>query len=132
MALKLEIVTPVGKTLEAEVSSVTAPGEAGELTILPEHRAGVVLLSGGAVRYSGAESGVVFVRGGVAEVGPDRVLILADEAVLPGQVDRAAAQALLEASIKKLGAAEYVDDVRFAAAERERVYAEAQLRAAAH
>ena len=84
------------------------------------------------MRSSGAESGVVFVRGGVAEVGPDRVLILADEAVLPGQVDRAVAQALLEASIKKLGASEDVDDVRFAAAERERVYAEAQLRGAAH
>lgn len=132
MSLKLEIVTPVGKTLEAEVNSVTAPGEAGELTVLPQHRAGVVLLSGGAVRYSGAESGVVFVRGGVAEVGPDRVLILADEAVLPAQVDRAAAQALLDASLKKLSASEYLDDARFAGAARERVYAEAQLRSAAH
>jgi len=132
MSLKLEIVTPIGKTLEAEVSSVTAPGEAGELTVLPEHRAGVILLSGGAVRYSGAESGVVFVRGGVAEVGPDRVLILADEAVLSGHVDRAAAQSLLEASVHKLGGSEYLDDARFAVAERERAYAEAQLRAAAH
>ncbi|MFZ4735449.1 MAG: ATP synthase F1 subunit epsilon [Bradymonadia bacterium] len=132
MSLKLEIVTPVGKALDVRVDSVTAPGQAGEFTVLPEHRPGVVLLSGGAIRYEGPDSGTIIVSGGVAEVGPDHVLVLADDAVLPANVDRAAAQALLDASAQKLASAEFLDDERLGAVERSRAYAEAMLRGAVH
>ena len=87
--MRLEVVTPTGALVDLEIQSVTAPGTLGEFNVLAEHQPGLVMLSGGAVRYEGGESGAVFIRGGIAEVRPDGLLILADEACTPETVDPA-------------------------------------------
>ena len=127
MDLKLEIVTPTGKVLDARVSQVVAPGAAGEFAVLPNHRPGIVLLGGGTVRFEGPESGTVFVRGGVAEIGADRVLILAEEAVRPEQANRADAQHILERLTPDPLAFEFISDERQQQIETERRFAESVL-----
>lgn len=129
MSLKLEIVTPLGKVLDAEVTQVIAPGALGEFAVLPSHRPGVVLLGGGAIRYEGATSGTVFVRGGVVEIGPERVLVLADEAAKPGETDTAAAQKLLEKTAADLAAHEFLTEEATVALATDRAFAEAVLAA---
>ncbi len=127
--LKLEVVTPTGKVVEVETASVTAPGVRGELGIMPDHRPALIQLGGGAIKYDGGE---VLVRGGVAEVRPDGLLVLADKAVLPGQLERGEAEALLKASLDGLESREYLNDVRIMDLNNDRAFAEAALRTAGH
>ena len=58
--LRLEIVTPTGRVLDVMAGEVRAPGAAGELGILPQHRPGLIKLSGGAVAWTGAAAAYVF------------------------------------------------------------------------
>ncbi len=129
MSLKLALVTPLGKVLDTEVTQVIAPGAQGEFSVLPSHRPGIALLSGGAIRYEGASSGVIFVRGGVVEIGPDRVLVLAGEAVKAADVDTAAAQRILEKAAADLGTVEFLNEESTQAIETDRRFAEAILSA---
>lgn len=129
MSLKLEIVTPTGKVLDAEVTEVVAPGALGEFAVMENHRPGIILLGGGAVRYEGKTSGVVFVRGGVAEIGPERVLILADEAVTAENAGTVDANAILAKLAAEHAGHEFVNDELQQHIETERRYAEALLSA---
>ncbi len=126
--LRLEIVTPTGKAFEATVAEVRAPGIAGELGILPDHRPGLIKLGGGAVSWTGAQSGELLIRGGIAEVRPDGVLILADQAVKRSDADRSAAQALLDKVSEGLATNEFLDDEHIARLLADRTYAEAVLK----
>ena len=78
--IRVEIVTPTGSVLDAEADSVRIPGAVGEADILPGHRPALIMLSGGRIQLEGSDAEVVVIRGGVAEVRPGGVLILADEA----------------------------------------------------
>jgi F-type H+-transporting ATPase subunit epsilon len=126
MSLKLEIVTPTGKVLDTVVNEVVAPGALGEFAVLPNHRPGIVLLGGGAIRFDG---GVVFVRGGVAEISAERVLVLADEAVKAENAGTVNAAAILDKLAAETAAHEFVSDEQQQHFETERRYAEAILSA---
>jgi F-type H+-transporting ATPase subunit epsilon len=78
--MRVEIVTPTGSVLDAEANAVNLPGALGQADILPGHRPALMQLSGGKIVLEGSDAEVVAIRGGVAEVRPDGVLILADEA----------------------------------------------------
>ncbi len=86
--LLLEIVTPERQVLRQDVSSVTAPGVAGEFTILPQHIPFLTALRIGSLSYR-VEGRVdyVFVSGGFVEVLPHRVLLLAEVAERPEEID---------------------------------------------
>ncbi|MEZ4469315.1 MAG: ATP synthase F1 subunit epsilon [bacterium] len=126
--LRLEIVTPVGRVLDVTAGEVRAPGAAGELGILPQHRPGLIKLGGGAVAWTGTSAGEVLIRGGIAEIRPDGVLILADEAVRRADADRGAAQALLEKVNAGLASDEFLDEERISALASDRAYAEVVLK----
>lgn len=127
--IKLEVVTPTGKALEVTAASVTAPGALGEFTVLPQHRPGLVKLGGGAIRYEGPEGdGMLFVRGGLAEIRPDGVLVLADEATRPADIDRAEAEAILSSVTTSYEEAEFLDDERMSRLASDRAYAESLLK----
>jgi F-type H+-transporting ATPase subunit epsilon len=72
---------------------VIAPGEAGELGILPEHAPLLTRIKPGTVRIrmTGAEEEVIYVSGGMMEVQPDRVTVLADTSVRAHDLDEAKA-----------------------------------------
>lgn len=132
--IKLEVVTPRGKVLDVEADSVTAPGALGELGVLPEHRPGLVMLGGGELRYQkgGSEGEPVFIRGGVAEIRPDGVLVLADEARTPANADKARAEAILEKAMAARDQSTYLDDAELQRIANDRAYAESVLKVAGH
>ena len=129
--IKLEVVTPTGKVLDVMTESVTAPGVLGAFGVLPQHRPGLVMLGGGELTYEGG-AGRLFIRGGVAEIRPDGVLVLADEARTVEQIDRPVAEEVLAASLKGFETHTYLDDEHVQALQNDRAYAEAMLKVGGH
>ncbi len=129
--LNLSVVTPRGAVVDTTVEEVEMPGAFGEMGVLPEHQPGLIMLGGGLLTYSGGDgAGRVYVRGGVAEVGPTRVLILTDEACLPGEADREAIEGILERSVAGLDVEGGVDEATSFRLNADRAYAEAVLKSA--
>ena len=81
MTIRCEIVSQDRIVFQGDVDMVVVPGAAGEMGILPNHSPVLTLLKFGVVRVKQASSEQYFtVAGGVAEVQPDQVTILADAA----------------------------------------------------
>jgi F-type H+-transporting ATPase subunit epsilon len=86
--LTLEIVTPRGSALREEVDDVAAPGEAGELGVLPGHLPIVASLRPGVVTYhQRGEEKRAAISEGFIEVKDDRVLILTDKIAKKEEID---------------------------------------------
>lgn len=93
MALKLIVVTPEKKVVDAEVEQVELPGELGYLGILPGHAPLISLLKTGVLTYRGAGGGKsLALSAGFVEVANDAVSVLADLAEEPSQIDAGAAE----------------------------------------
>ena len=112
-----------------EASFVALPGESGELGILPGHTPLISRIKPGAVRIQcvGKEEELVFVAGGILEVQPRAVTVLADTAIRGKDLDEAKAmeaKRLAEEALAKKAA-----DVDYAKAQAELMEAIAQLRA---
>jgi F-type H+-transporting ATPase subunit epsilon len=90
----LELVSPEKLLLSRQVEMATIPAAEGEMGVLPGHSPMIVALGGGVIRVreNGAETEKLFVGGGFAEVSPDRVTILADEATPLANLSRAASE----------------------------------------
>ena len=93
MALKLMVVTPEKKVVDAETDEVELPGQLGYLGILPGHAPLISLLTTGVLTYgsAGAEKSLA-ISAGFVEVSNDTVSVLADLAEEPAQIDSAAAE----------------------------------------
>ena len=92
--LRVDIVSAEQAIFSGEASMVVAPGEAGELGILPEHMPLLTRIKPGTVRIQPAAGGdeeVIYVSGGMMEVQPDRVTVLADTSVRAHDLDEAKA-----------------------------------------
>jgi F-type H+-transporting ATPase subunit epsilon len=97
MPIKVEIVTPVRKLISTEVDMVTLPGVDGQMGILRGHTPLLSTLDvGEIVLHRGNEQEYIAVSGGVVEVRPDKVTILADSAERAGEIDEARARAARE------------------------------------
>jgi F-type H+-transporting ATPase subunit epsilon len=83
--MKLEVVTPKGTAVEAEVDEVTAPGLAGEFGVLPGHTPFLTALKQGRLSWRGRSGeGVLSIGPGFCEVdGKDRVIVLTQSADKP-------------------------------------------------
>jgi F-type H+-transporting ATPase subunit epsilon len=78
--IDLEVVTPRGRVLAAEVDEVTAPSVEGEFGVLPGHLPMVVALRSGLLTYrQGGETRKCAVGAGFGEVGPHKLVVLTDE-----------------------------------------------------
>lgn len=101
--LKLEIVTPEKKVVDADVDSVTVPTATGEAGILPNHAPLISALKPGVLSYSnkGAVERLA-VAGGFVEVSNNQVSVLTDTAESPGEIDMAAAKTEREAAEREL------------------------------
>ncbi|HWP45004.1 MAG TPA: F0F1 ATP synthase subunit epsilon [Blastocatellia bacterium] len=129
--LHLEIVTPERKVFEAEVDQVEVPGLGGELGILPGHTELVSQLKpAGLLTYHiGGEKGEIAISDGFVEVSPDRVVVLADKAERPEDIDLTRAlelKELAERNLQKAQTDSEIDIVR-ATIELERASIELQL-----
>jgi F-type H+-transporting ATPase subunit epsilon len=91
--LTLELATPTRLVISAEVDEVVAPGSLGYFGVLPGHAPLLATLGIGEVTYRiGRDEHHVAVSGGFAEVRNDKVIILADSAETPADIDRARAE----------------------------------------
>ncbi len=104
--LKLEIVTPEKRVLDAEVDSVTVPTASGEAGILQSHAPLISALKPGVLSYAvkGATDKLA-ISGGFVEVNSDTVSVLVDTAEMPADIDIDAAKSDLEAAEKAIAAA---------------------------
>jgi F-type H+-transporting ATPase subunit epsilon len=91
--LHLTIVTRERKILETDVDEVELPASDGEIGILPGHTPLLALLRIGQMKYrTGTQVMRLVLSWGFAEVLPDRVIVMAETARLPEEIDAAAAE----------------------------------------
>ena len=92
--LQVDVVSAEGSIFSGEAQFVALPGESGELGILPRHTPLITRIRPGAVRIKRADHGdeeFVFVAGGILEVQPGSVTVLADTAIRGKDLDEAKA-----------------------------------------
>jgi F-type H+-transporting ATPase subunit epsilon len=119
--LRLEIVTPEKRVLDAEVDSVTVPTASGEAGILPQHAPLVSALRPGVLAYSiKGSTDCIAVSSGFVEVNNDKVAVLVDTAERSEEIDAASARDDRETAEKAVSAAGVVT-VEEAEAARESV-----------
>jgi F-type H+-transporting ATPase subunit epsilon len=111
MPIDLEIVSPEKLLLSRPVDMVVLPAYEGELGVLPLHAPMIVLLRGGMIRlYDNNDvTEQLFVSGGFAEITPERVTVLADEAMAPQELSRAEGERRLAAAEAEYAAADKTD-----------------------
>ena len=127
--MHVDIVSAEQAIFSGEVTMVVAPGEGGELGILPEHTPLLTRVKPGAVRLQLAEGPeeVVYVSGGMMEVQPDMVTILADTSVRAHDLDEA--KALEAKRLAEEAIANRTGKMEIAKAQAELAEAAAQLAA---
>jgi F-type H+-transporting ATPase subunit epsilon len=128
--IHVDVVSAEESIFEGEAEFVALPGEQGELGIFPRHTPLITRIKPGTVRIKiagQAEEVVVFVNGGVLEVQPNSVTVLADTALRGTDLDEAKAteaKRLAEEALANRSA-----DIDYAQAQAELASAIAQLQA---
>jgi F-type H+-transporting ATPase subunit epsilon len=91
--IHVDVVSAEESIFSGEAEFVVLPGEAGELGIYPRHTPLITRIRPGAVRIQkpGGEEELVFVAGGILEVQPRLVTVLADTAIRGHDLDEAKA-----------------------------------------
>ena len=92
--LHVDVVSVEENVFSGEATFVALPGEVGELGIYPRHTPLITRIRPGAVRIRRADNGqeeFVFVAGGILEVQPNAVTVLADTAIRGKDLDEAKA-----------------------------------------
>jgi len=91
--IHIDVVSAEESIYSGEAEFVVLPGEAGELGIYPQHTPMLTRIRPGSVRIKAPlkEEELVYVSGGMLEIQPDVVTILADTAVRGANLDEAKA-----------------------------------------
>ena len=92
--LHVDVVSAEESTYSGEATFVVLPGEAGELGVYPRHTPLITRIKPGVVRITpagGGEEVLIFVAGGLLEVQPSVVTVLADTAIRGPDLDEARA-----------------------------------------
>src|SRR5436190_21052105 len=92
--LHLVVVTRERKIVEADVDEVILPAYNGEIGVLPGHTPLLAVLKVGIMRYrEGGKTSSLVLSWGFAEVLPARVIVMAETARLPEEIDPPASDA---------------------------------------
>ncbi|MEO0574696.1 MAG: F0F1 ATP synthase subunit epsilon [Pseudomonadota bacterium] len=128
--LQVDIVSAEGEIFSGDAGMVFAPATLGEIGIAPRHAPLLTTLRPGEVRVQGleGEEHFFYITGGMIEVQPNMVTILADTALRDDQLDEAAALEAREAAEAALAGASETTDLQ--RAQRELAEATARYRAA--
>ena len=97
--IHVDVVSNEASIYSGEAEFVVLPGEAGELGIYPRHAPLITRIKPGAVRIVPAGGGVeelIFVAGGILEVQPKAITVLADTAIRGEDLDAAKATEALK------------------------------------
>jgi F-type H+-transporting ATPase subunit epsilon len=101
--LTLELATPTKLVVSTPADEVVVPGSEGYFGVLPGHAPLLATLGIGELTYRvGREERHVALAGGFAEVRNDKVIVLADTAETPAEIDRARAERAKERAEQRL------------------------------
>ena len=128
--IRVDVVSAEESIFEGEAEFVALPGESGELGIYPQHIPLITRIKPGAVRIKlagKAEETFVFVAGGILEVQPGRVTVLADTAIRGHDLDEAKAEEARKKAEEAL--LNRTADIDYAKAQAELAEAIAQIQA---
>ena len=128
--IHVDVVSAEESIFTGEAQFVALPGENGELGILPQHTPLITRIKPGAVRIqkTDGQEEFIFVAGGILEVQPHGVTVLADTAVRGKDLDEAKAVEAKAAAEEALKNAK--SDIDLAAAQAELATLAAQIAAA--
>jgi F-type H+-transporting ATPase subunit epsilon len=132
MTMHVDVVSAEEEIFSGAATMLFAPGVMGDLGILPRHAPLLTRIKPGEVRViteQGDEEEVFFVSGGMLEIQPEAVTILADTAIRAHDIDEAAALEAKERAEKLLS--DQKSEVDYASASAELAEAMAQLQAVA-
>jgi F-type H+-transporting ATPase subunit epsilon len=99
--IHVDVVSAEEQIFSGEAEFVVLPGEAGELGIYPKHTPLITRIKPGSVRIkvSGQpDEELIFVAGGILEVQPNMITVLADTAIRGSDLDEAKAAEALRAA----------------------------------
>lgn len=87
--IRFDLVSPERLLMSEDVAQVDVPGAEGDFGVLPSHAPLIATLRPGVlvVHGDGARSHEVFVRGGFAEVRPESLTVLAEQAIPVEEID---------------------------------------------
>jgi F-type H+-transporting ATPase subunit epsilon len=118
-SIAFELVSPDRLLMSADVAQVMLSGREGDFTVLPGHAPVVTTLRPSIVEViqtAGGDITRIFVRGGFADVAADRLTVLAEEATMVDELDRAALEQRIQDATEDFDDATD-DDTRDAARE---------------
>ena len=118
--IHVDVVSAEASIYSGEAEFVVLPGEAGELGIYPQHTPLITRIKPGTVRIKPADGGeeeLIFVAGGILEVQPRIVTVLADTAIRGHDLDEAKATEALKRAEEARAKAQ--DKLEIAAVEAE-------------
>ncbi|WP_338616917.1 F0F1 ATP synthase subunit epsilon [Pigmentiphaga sp. CHJ604] len=128
--IHVDVVSAEASIFAGEANFVALPGESGELGILPGHTPLISRIRPGTVKISRADNGEeehIFVAGGLLEIQPGTVTVLADTAIRSHDLDEAKAEQARKAAEEALRNAK--DKAEVAVVEAELAMLAAQLAA---
>jgi F-type H+-transporting ATPase subunit epsilon len=128
--IHVDVVSAEESIFSGDADFVVLPGEAGELGIYPRHTPLITRIKPGSVRIQPAGGGdeqLIFVAGGILEVQPSMVTVLADTAIRGRDLDEAKANEALRLAEEARAKAQ--DKEEIAAVEAELATLAAQLAA---
>jgi len=126
----IDVVSAEASIFSGEAEFIVAPASAGEVGIYPHHAPMVTTIKPGALRIklpNAAEETLIFISGGILEVQPGLITVLADTAVRGHDLDEAKAIAAKEAAIEAMQ--NRTSDMDYAKAQAELSEALAQIQA---
>jgi len=126
--MHVDVVSAEASIFEGEAEFVALPGESGELGIFPRHVPLITRIRPGAVRIKvvgQSHEKFIFVAGGILDVQPDAVTVLADTAIRGADLDEAKAEAARKAAQEAI--ANRGSELEYAKAQAELASAVAQL-----
>ena len=128
LSVNLNVVSAEESLFSGSIESLQITGSEGELGIMPGHAPLLTSLKPGMARIvkKGGEEEVIYLSGGILEVQPNNVTVLADIAIRGGDLDEQAAEAAKQRAEEHLNASS--NDVNYAEAAAELARAVAQLR----
>lgn len=128
--IQVDIVSAEGEIYSGEAAMVFAPAREGEVGIAPRHAPLLTGLKPGGVRVQPADGGeelYFYVSGGMLEIQPNRVIVLADTAMRAKDLDAAAAEEARKRAEDMIANREGAMEVATAQAELSAAMAQLQL-----
>lgn len=128
--VRIDVVSAEEEIFSGEAEFIAAPASAGEVGIYPHHAPMITTIKPGALRIKlpdTTEETLIFISGGMLEVQPGLVTVLADTAIRGHDLDEAKAIAAKEAAEEAMK--NRTTDMDFAKAQAELAEAVAQIQA---